>query len=99
MTTTDPTTTDTYRKIASRLTMFRPQIDLTKYFAGPDPNVRLYGEKPYIRDQLKKYGVAAGTEVFAKTVRHLVGAYRQGKLQRFAASEKVPGFGGNSDVL
>src|SRR5438477_7739739 len=47
----------------------------------------------------EKYGVPAGTEVFAKTVRHLVGAYRQGKLQCFAASEKIPGFGGNSDVL
>ena len=52
---------DTYRKIATRLTMFRPQIDLTKYFAGPNPDVRLYDEKPYIRDQLKKYGVAAAT--------------------------------------
>jgi hypothetical protein len=60
-TSTDPTTTDTYRKIASRLAMFRPKIDLTKYFAGPNPNVRLHGEKPYIRDQLKKHGVAAAT--------------------------------------
>ncbi|WP_246667174.1 hypothetical protein [Bradyrhizobium sp. UNPA324] len=59
--TTNPTTTDTFRKIAARLTMFRPQIDLTQYFAGPDPNVRLYGEKPYIRHQLEKYGVAAAT--------------------------------------
>ncbi|MCP2061648.1 hypothetical protein ACVIW3_007144 [Bradyrhizobium diazoefficiens] len=32
MTTTDPTTTDTYRKIAARLTMLRPQIDLKNYF-------------------------------------------------------------------
>ena len=58
---THPTTTDTYRKIATRLTMFRPQIDLTQYFAGPNPNVRLYGEKAYIREQLKKYGVAAAS--------------------------------------
>jgi hypothetical protein len=58
---THPTTTDTYRKIAARLTMFRPQIDLTQYFSGPNPNVRLYGEKAYIREQLKKYGVAAAT--------------------------------------
>ncbi|MGY3367141.1 hypothetical protein ACVWZL_004266 [Bradyrhizobium sp. GM2.4] len=49
MTTTDPTTTDTYRKIAARLTMLRPQIDLKNYFAGANPNVRLYDEKPYIR--------------------------------------------------
>ncbi|WP_461325659.1 hypothetical protein [Bradyrhizobium barranii] len=48
MTTTDPTTTDTYRKIAARLTMLRPQIDLKNYFAGPNPDVRLYDEKPYI---------------------------------------------------
>ena len=35
---TNPTMlTDTYRKIAARLTMFRPQIDLTKYFAGRQP--------------------------------------------------------------
>ncbi|WP_245328887.1 hypothetical protein [Bradyrhizobium centrolobii] len=61
MTTTNPTTTDTYRKIAARLTMFRPQIDLTQYFAGPNPDVRLYDEKPYIRQQLEKYGVAAAT--------------------------------------
>ena len=55
----DPTMTDTYRKIAARLTMLRPQIDLTKYFAGANPDVRLYGsEKPYIREQLKRYGVA-----------------------------------------
>ena len=54
--------TDTYRKIAARLTMFRPQIDLTKYFAGANRDVRLYGsEKPYIRHQLEKYGVAAAT--------------------------------------
>jgi len=58
---TNPTMTDTYRKIAARLTMFRPQIDLTKYFAGANPDVSLYGEKPYIREQLKKYGVAAAT--------------------------------------
>jgi hypothetical protein len=58
---THPTTTDTYRKIATRLTMFRPQIDLTKYCAGPNPNVRLYDEKSYIREQLKKHGVAAAT--------------------------------------
>jgi len=31
MTTIDPTTTDTYRKIAARLTIFRPQIDLSKF--------------------------------------------------------------------
>ncbi len=61
VTTTDPTTTDTYRKIAARLTMLRPQIDLSKYFAGPNPNVRLYDEKAYIRRQLEKYGVAAAT--------------------------------------
>lgn len=61
MTTTDPTTTDTYRKIAARLTMLRPQIDLKNYFAGPNPDVRLYDEKPYIRHQLEKYGVAAAT--------------------------------------
>lgn len=59
--TVDPTTTDTFRKIATRLTMFRPQIDLKKYFAGPNPDVRLYDEKAYIRNQLKKYGVAAAT--------------------------------------
>jgi hypothetical protein len=59
--TTDPTTTDTYRKIATRLAMFRPKIDLTKFFAGPNPNVRMYGEKPYMREQLKKYGAAAAT--------------------------------------
>ena len=53
MTTTDPTTTDTYRKIAARLTMLRPQIDLKNYFAGPNPDVRLYDEKPYIRHQLR----------------------------------------------
>jgi hypothetical protein len=53
--------TDTYRKIAARLTMFRPQIDLTKYFAEANPEVGLYGEKPHIRAQLKKYGVAAAT--------------------------------------
>jgi hypothetical protein len=58
----NPTTmTDTYRKIAARLAMFRPQIDLTKYFAGANPDVRLYDEKPYIREQLKNYGVAAAT--------------------------------------
>src|SRR5438132_517717 len=61
MTTTDPTTTDTYRKIAARLTMLRPQIDLKNYFAGPNPDVRLYDEKPYIRRQLEKYGIAAAT--------------------------------------
>jgi len=58
---TNPIITDTYRKIAARLTMFRPQIDLTKYFAGPKPDVRLYDEKAYIRHQLEKYGVAAAT--------------------------------------
>ena len=58
---THPTTTDTYRKIAARLTMFRPQIDLTKYFAGPNPDVRLYDEKAYIRHQLERYGIAAAT--------------------------------------
>jgi hypothetical protein len=52
---------DTYRKIANRLTTFRPQIDLTKYFAGPNPDVRLHDEKPYIREQLMKYGVAAAS--------------------------------------
>src|SRR3954470_17049920 len=57
----NPTTTDTYRKIAARLTMLRPQIDLSKYFAGPNPDVRLYDEKSYIREQLKTYGVAAAT--------------------------------------
>nr|WP_233285847.1 hypothetical protein [Bradyrhizobium brasilense] len=41
--------------------MLRPQIDLSKYFAGPNPNVRLYDEKAYIRRQLEKYGVAAAT--------------------------------------
>jgi hypothetical protein len=61
MTAIDPTTTDTYRKIAARLTMFRPQIDLSKYFAGPSPDALIYDEKPYIRHQLKKYGVAAAT--------------------------------------
>jgi hypothetical protein len=61
VTTTNPTTTDTYRKIAARLTMLRPQIDLSKYFAGPNPNVRLYDEKAYIRRELEKYGVAAAT--------------------------------------
>jgi hypothetical protein len=56
----DPTTTDTFRKIATRLTMFRPQIDLTKYInPGPHPNLRLYSEKAPIREQLKNYGVAA----------------------------------------
>jgi len=59
--TTVPMMTDTYRKIAARLSMFRPQIDLTKHFAGPNPNVRLYDEKPYIREQLEKYGIAAAT--------------------------------------
>lgn len=61
MTTINPMITDTYLEIAARLTMFRPQIDLTEYFAGPNPDVRLYGETPYIREQLKKYGVAAAT--------------------------------------
>ncbi|MGY3590387.1 hypothetical protein ACVIGB_010031 [Bradyrhizobium sp. USDA 4341] len=61
MTTTNPTTTDTYRKIAARLTMLRPQLDLSKYFAGPNPDVRLYDEKACIRRQLEKYGVAAAT--------------------------------------
>jgi hypothetical protein len=85
VTTTDPTTTDTYRKIASRLTMFRPQIDLTKYFAGPNPDVRLYGEKPYIRDQLKKYGAAAATNTLdgftflAKDWEKLIDALRVAK--------------------
>ena len=46
---TNPIATNTYRKIAARLTMLRPQIDLTKYFAGPNPDVRLYDEKSYIR--------------------------------------------------
>ena len=58
-TTIDPTTTDTYRTIAARLTMFRPQIDLAKYLGKPNPDVRLYDEKPYIRHQLQKYGLAA----------------------------------------
>jgi len=34
---------------------------LKNYFAGPNPDVRLYDEKPYIRHQLEKYGVAAAT--------------------------------------
>jgi hypothetical protein len=56
----DPTMTETFRKIATRLTMFRPQLDLTKYIKlGPHPSLRLHGEKAPIRDQLKKYGVAA----------------------------------------
>lgn len=59
--TINPTTTDTYRKIAARLAMFRPRIDLADYFAGPDPDVRLFDEKPYIRHQLQTYGVAAAT--------------------------------------
>jgi hypothetical protein len=56
----DPKVSDTYRKIAVRLKMFRPQIDLDKCIAfGPKPDLRLYGEKAGIRDQLKAYGVAA----------------------------------------
>src|ERR1700750_3203700 len=39
--------------------MFRPQIRLTKYLGKPNPDVRLYDEKPYIRHQLQKYGLAA----------------------------------------
>ncbi len=58
---TNPIVTNTYRTIAARLTMLRPQIDLSKYFAGPNPDVRLYDEKSYIREQLKTYGVAAAT--------------------------------------
>jgi hypothetical protein len=58
----DPLVTDTYRQIARRLTMVRPQIDLKNYFAGPTANERLYkDEKPYIKQQLKDYGVAAAT--------------------------------------
>jgi hypothetical protein len=57
----DPKTSDTYRQITNRLRMFRPQIDLGKYIKGPNPDLRLYGEKPHIRDQLQKYGVAAAT--------------------------------------
>jgi hypothetical protein len=57
----DPTHSDTYRQIATRLTMLRPQIDLQNYFAGPNPNVRLADEKASIREQLKTYGVAAAT--------------------------------------
>ncbi|CAN5126623.1 hypothetical protein BH11PSE4_BH11PSE4_23880 [soil metagenome] len=56
---TDPTLTDTYRQIATRLAMLRPQLDLKSYFAGPNPDVRLGSEKAYIRDQLRQYGVAA----------------------------------------
>jgi len=65
--------------------MFRPQIDLTKYFAGPNPDVRLYGEKPYIRDQLKKYGAAAATNTLdgftflAKDWEKLIDALRVAK--------------------
>jgi hypothetical protein len=58
---TNPIATNTYRTIAARLTMLRPQIDLTKYFAGPNPDVRLYDEKSYVREQLKTYGIAAAT--------------------------------------
>ena len=58
---TNPIVTNTYRTIAARLTMLRPQIDLSKYFARPNPDVRLYDEKSYIREQLKTYGVAAAT--------------------------------------
>lgn len=54
-----PTTTDTYRKIATRLAMFRPQIDMADFIQGPQPGLRLYDEKPQIRAQLKAYGVAA----------------------------------------
>src|SRR5215471_4714863 len=55
----DPKMTDTYRQITTRLGMFRPPIDLGKYIEGPNPDLRLYGEKSLIRDQLKAYGVAA----------------------------------------
>jgi hypothetical protein len=55
----DPKHSDTYRQITTRLGMFRPGIDLGKYIKGPDPNLRLNGEKPFIRNQLKQYGVAA----------------------------------------
>ena len=34
----DPTLSDTFRTIATRLTMFRPQLDLTKHIKkGPHP--------------------------------------------------------------
>jgi len=55
----DPRVSTVYRQIAIRLGMFRPQIDLNNYIKGPDPDVRLYGEKAGIRDQLQAYGVAA----------------------------------------
>ena len=56
----DPTLSDTFRTIATRLTMFRPQLDLTKHIKkGPHPKLQLDGEKAAIREQLKKYGVAA----------------------------------------
>src|SRR4051812_34881178 len=55
---TNPILSDTYRTIAARLTMLRPQIDLSQYFAGPSPHVKLESEKPYIRDQLRSWGVA-----------------------------------------
>ena len=50
----DPTVSDTYRKIATRLKMLRPQIDLDKCIAfGPKPDLRLNGEKAPTLDQLK----------------------------------------------
>jgi hypothetical protein len=56
----DPMKSDTFRTIATRLTMFRPQLDLAKYIKyEPQPNLKLQAEKAPIREQMKKYGVAA----------------------------------------
>ena len=56
----EPMKSDTFRTIANRLTMFRPQLDLAKYIKyGPQPNLKLQAEKAPIREQMKKYGVAA----------------------------------------
>ena len=56
----DPVKSATFRTIATRLTMFRPQLDLAKQIKlGPQPNLKLQAEKAPIREQMKKYGVAA----------------------------------------
>jgi hypothetical protein len=56
----DPMKSDTFRTIATRLTMFRPQLDLAKLIKqGPQPNLKLQAEKAPIREQMKRYGVAA----------------------------------------
>jgi hypothetical protein len=42
----DPTTSGVYRKIAVRLKMFKPEIDLAEYIKGPDPDLRREGSDP-----------------------------------------------------